>query len=70
LRLLCHDDIDEAFSVAAEARFVVVDSVQALRSADVGGWPGTISQVRAVTQRCIDFAKERNVPVVLVGHIT
>ena len=70
LRLLCHDDIDEALSVAADARFVVVDSVQALRSADVGGWPGTISQVRAVTQRCIDFAKERNVPVVLVGHIT
>ena len=53
--------------------FFVLDSVQAMSAASSGensGWPGSITQVRAVAQRVIDSAREKNIPAVMIGHIT
>lgn len=50
--------------------FFVLDSVQAMTIGNETGWPGTISQVRAVAQRVIDCAREKNIPAVMIGHIT
>jgi DNA repair protein RadA/Sms len=49
---------------------LVVDSVQTVAVAEVGGAPGGVAQVRESAARLIHFAKESGVPVVLVGHIT
>jgi DNA repair protein RadA/Sms len=49
---------------------LVVDSVQTLGSAEVDGTPGGVTQVRAVTAALVALAKERGLPVVLVGHVT
>ncbi len=49
---------------------LVVDSVQTVGVAEVGGTPGGVAQVRESAARLIHFAKESGVPVVLVGHIT
>jgi DNA repair protein RadA/Sms len=32
--------------------------------------PGTISQIRECSNELIKFAKENNIPIILVGHIT
>ena len=50
--------------------FFVLDSVQAMSTESESSWPGTVTQVRAVAQRVIDCARERNIPAVLIGHIT
>ena len=50
--------------------FFVLDSVQAMSADNSSGWPGTITQVREVAQRVIDCAREKNIPAVLIGHIT
>ncbi|MBQ6774330.1 MAG: DNA repair protein RadA [Synergistaceae bacterium] len=51
--------------------FFVLDSVQAMSAGDnSSGWPGSITQVRAVAQRVIDSAREKNIPAVMIGHIT
>ncbi|MCR4818425.1 MAG: DNA repair protein RadA, partial [Fretibacterium sp.] len=50
--------------------FFVLDSVQAMKAEGESGWPGTLTQVRAVAQRVVDTARERNIPAVMVGHIT
>src|SRR5205823_12699016 len=39
-------------------------------SADVDGSPGGVTQVRAVAAALVALAKERDLPVVLVGHVT
>ncbi len=70
LDVCCHTVIDEALSLVKDHRLVIVDSVQAMRTNQADGWPGTPTQVRAVAQVCVNFAKERGVPMVLVGHIT
>jgi DNA repair protein RadA/Sms len=50
-------------------RIVVVDSVQTLADGEVGGAPGSMSQVRAVTSRLVAEAKARSITMVLIGHV-
>ena len=49
---------------------LVLDSVQTVASAEVEGSPGGPSQVREVAGAIIAAAKSRDLPVVLVGHVT
>jgi DNA repair protein RadA/Sms len=55
---------------AVRPGLLVIDSVQTLSSAEVDGTPGGVTQVRAVTAALVALAKERGLPVVLVGHVT
>ncbi len=48
----------------------VIDSVQTLRARELTGAPGAVGQVREVTGRIMELAKERGIAVVLVGHVT
>ncbi len=49
---------------------VIVDSIQTMFHPDLESAPGTVSQVREATARFMRFAKSREVPVFLVGHVT
>ncbi|MBV9141628.1 MAG: DNA repair protein RadA [Pseudonocardiales bacterium] len=55
---------------AVEPDLLIVDSVQTMACAGVEGSPGGVSQVRAVASALISTAKQRGLPVVLVGHVT
>ncbi len=49
--------------------FVVIDSIQTVGLADLGTAPGNITQVRECTLRILQWAKTKEVPVFIVGHI-
>jgi DNA repair protein RadA/Sms len=49
---------------------LIVDSVQTVSSSATEGLAGGPSQVREVASTLIRVAKDRNLPVVLVGHVT
>jgi DNA repair protein RadA/Sms len=53
-----------------QPELIILDSVQTIFSSGLSSSPGTISQVREVTNQIFRFAKTRHVPVFLVGHIT
>ncbi|GGC08872.1 DNA repair protein RadA [Cellulomonas carbonis] len=53
-----------------EPSLLVVDSVQTIASALVDGAPGGVSQVREVAAALIAAAKARDLPTLLVGHVT
>lgn len=55
---------------ALDPGLLIVDSVQTMSCAGVEGSPGGVSQVRAVASALISTAKQRGLPVVLVGHVT
>ena len=55
---------------AVAPSLVLVDSVQTIASADIDGVAGMPSQIREVAASLISVAKEKGVPVVLVGHVT
>ncbi|HJQ45309.1 MAG TPA: DNA repair protein RadA [Amycolatopsis sp.] len=49
---------------------LIVDSVQTMASPQAEGAPGGVTQVRAVAAGLVALAKERGLPIVLVGHVT
>ncbi len=49
---------------------VVVDSIQTIFDPDLGSVPGSVTQVRECAHRLVVAAKELDVSVVLVGHVT
>ncbi|MBN2112732.1 MAG: DNA repair protein RadA [Acidimicrobiia bacterium] len=70
--LAAERDVDAIIAAADRARpdLLVVDSVQTVAAAEVGGTPGGVAQVREAAARLVHFSKESGVPVVLVGHVT
>ena len=53
-----------------EARVLVIDSIQTLASAAVPSAPGSVSQVRECVGRLVQFAKQNEIAVFLIGHVT
>ena len=49
---------------------VIIDSVQTLSSSDIGLAPGSIPQVRTSVLTLLEWAKIRNIPILLSGHVT
>jgi DNA repair protein RadA/Sms len=55
---------------AVSPDLLVVDSVQTVAHSEIDGAAGMPSQVREVASNLIRVAKERNLPVILIGHVT
>ena len=50
--------------------FLIIDSIQTMYSAEVDSVAGSLTQIRACSGLLIKFAKENNVPVFIVAHVT
>jgi len=50
--------------------FVIIDSIQTIYSKYIDSTPGTVSQVRESCAILVQYAKQHELPVILVGHIT
>ena len=72
VKLASVHDVEEIIATAIEIEpsALVVDSIQTVSSADIGGSVGGTSQVRESAARLITFAKSSGVPLILVGHVT
>lgn len=53
-----------------EPDIVIIDSIQTLHTDYIEASAGSISQIKETTAELIKFAKETNIPVILIGHIT
>jgi DNA repair protein RadA/Sms len=53
-----------------EPQAIVVDSVQTVFSTKLESAPGSVSQVREVAGQFLMLAKNRTIPVFLIGHVT
>ena len=53
-----------------EPDLVIIDSIQTMQSPEVDSVPGSVAQIRECTSELIQFAKESDTPVILIGHIT
>lgn len=72
LRLLTQTDVEE-ISVAAQKespKVMVVDSIQTMQLAEIGSAAGGVSQVRESAAYLTRFAKQNNIAIFLVGHVT
>lgn len=53
-----------------QPQLVVIDSIQTIHTSYIDSSPGSVSQVRECASEFLRFAKETNVPVFMIGHIT
>jgi DNA repair protein RadA/Sms len=65
-------DIASILSMAEKTKpaVMVIDSIQTMYSAELTSAPGSVSQVRESAMRLMLMAKQKGIPVFLVGHVT
>ena len=70
--ILTETNVQNIFKQAEQTQpdLLVIDSIQTLYSSHIESSPGSISQVRESTAQLLRYAKQSNVPVFLIGHIT
>jgi DNA repair protein RadA/Sms len=70
--ILTETNVQNIFKQAelTQPNLLVIDSIQTLYSSHIESSPGSISQVRESTAQLLRYAKQSNVPVFLIGHIT
>ena len=70
--IVCETSLETVFTHIKNVspEILVVDSIQTMCSETIDSSPGSMSQVRECTAMLLKFAKENNVPVILIGHIT
>jgi DNA repair protein RadA/Sms len=72
LELLADTSLENVLEQAAasDARVLVIDSIQTMASLDLPSAPGSVAQLRECVGRVVQFAKQRDVAVFLIGHVT
>lgn len=56
--------------VKEKPALAIIDSIQTVCTADAPGEAGSLSQIRAAAAKFLEIAKQDNIPIILIGHIT
>lgn len=69
--IVCESSLENIFEHIREVQpqLVIIDSVQTIASESIESSAGSVSQVRECSAQLLKYAKESNVPVILIGHI-
>ncbi len=70
--LLCTNDTENIIQSILELRpdIVIIDSIQSISIPSIDSIPGSVTQLRESCNRLIRIAKEYNIPMFIVGHVT
>ncbi|MBE7704670.1 MAG: DNA repair protein RadA [Cyanobacteria bacterium SIG29] len=49
---------------------LVIDSIQSIYTSNISSTSGSVSQIRECTNALMDIAKNKNITVVVIGHVT
>ena len=72
MQLLAATDINTILQAAADcaAKVLVIDSIQTMVSAESPSAPGSVSQLRHCVGQIVQFAKQNEISVFVIGHVT
>ncbi len=72
LKILCDTDLDEITAVIEKEspKIVIIDSIQTMINGNVTSSAGSVSQVRESTGVLMRIAKQLDITVFIVGHVT
>jgi len=51
-------------------KFVIIDSIQTIFNSDLDSLPGSPSQIKDCGQKFLEVAKNKNITILIVGHVT
>lgn len=72
LQLLADTSLENVLEQAGgiRAQVLIVDSIQTMSSANLPSGPGSVAQLRECVGRVVQFAKQNEVCVFIIGHVT
>ncbi|MBQ4831983.1 DNA repair protein RadA [Pseudoalteromonas sp. MMG010] len=72
LRMLAETNVETICQLALQEKpqIMVIDSIQVVHMSDVQSAPGSVSQVRESAAYLTRFAKQNQVAIIMVGHVT
>lgn len=72
LKFISETNVEKIVSSAfkLQPNILIIDSIQTVYSSLIPAEAGSISQIRAVAVKFLELAKENNIAVFLIGHIT
>ncbi|PIQ77483.1 DNA repair protein RadA, partial [Candidatus Peregrinibacteria bacterium CG11_big_fil_rev_8_21_14_0_20_46_8] len=72
LHILAEQNLESVIATAEQEKpeLLIIDSIQVMSSGALPGGGGGTSQVRFCTEQLLEFAKPRNIPVLIIGHVT
>ena len=70
--LLCVNNLEDVEEYVKKDRpkVIVIDSIQTIVVEDIASAPGSVSQVKEVTARLMQMAKQMDIAIFIVGHVT
>jgi len=70
--LLCVNNLEdvEEYVRKDKPKVIIIDSIQTIIVDDISSAPGSVSQVKEVTARLMQMAKQMNIAIFIVGHVT
>lgn len=72
MNLLCDTSLENILAEAlrCKARVLVIDSIQTMTCEQLSSAPGSVSQLREGVGKIVQFAKQNEVSVFVIGHVT
>jgi DNA repair protein RadA/Sms len=72
LSLLADTSLDNILNqaISGGTRVLIIDSIQTMTTMDLPSPPGSVAQLRECVGRIVQFAKQHEVAVFLIGHVT
>jgi DNA repair protein RadA/Sms len=72
MNLLADTSLENVLSqaTACGAKVIVIDSIQTMTCEDLSSAPGSVAQLREGVARIVQFAKQNEVSVFVIGHVT
>lgn len=72
LRMLAETSVETICQLADKEKpaIMVIDSIQVMHLSDIQSAPGSVSQVRETAAYLTRYAKQNNVAIIMVGHVT
>ena len=72
INALAMTDVDAIMAAAKQLKpkVMVIDSIQTVATQDLSSTPGSVAQVRECASRLVQWAKQTDMALFLVGHVT
>lgn len=72
ISLLTDNNLENILATLAKntPKIVILDSISVMYSNEVNGTSGSITQVRYITEKIVEYGKQNNITFIIIGHVT
>ncbi len=72
IQILAENNLENIIATLAKnhTKVVILDSISVMYSNEISGTAGSISQVRYITEKIVEYGKQNNTAFIIIGHVT